>query len=275
MATYSEMVNKVRDWSNRDAESLSDSIITDALRFAADEAYRQLKVPALEALYTYNVRAETSELTIPSNLTEIIQLRRRDSNSLTDYVVYDAKSDVRSFYNEYTWKYGDFFYTREQNKLIFCPETVNDETFELYYYGRQPAVDARYVIDTENDTDSEVHNEDVIEYTYHWQVARIDEFLDFPEIDYVESVDLEKVERLAGEGPYVLGKRAPNWLRDQNERILLFGALAECFDYLMEMDQSQIFRQKFQAEIVALNNEDKMRMSRGGNVQTHYIAPLI
>ena len=261
MATYSEMVNKVRDWSNRDAESLSDSIITDALRFAADEAYRQLKVPALEALYTYTVPSETSELTIPSNLTEIIQLRRHDANSLTDYVVYDAKSDVRSFYNEEIWKYSDFFYTREQNKLIFCPETTGEETFELYYYGRQPAVDARYVVDTDTETT-----------TTQWRAA-LDTDWTMVAPDFNASVDEAKI--VVTDTHEFLGVRAPNWLRDQNERILLFGALAECFDYLMEMDQSQIFRQKFQAEIVALNNEDKMRMSRGGNVQTHYISHLI
>ena len=261
MATYSEMVTKVRDWSNRDIESLSDAIITDTLRFAADEAYRQLKVPALEALYTYTVPGETSELTIPSNLTEIIQLRRHDANSLTDYVVYDAKSDVRSFYNEETWKYSDFFYTREQNKLVFCPETTGEETFELYYYGRQPAVDARYVVDVDTE-DTE----------FQYIADSMQGVIDLAP-DYNAAVDAAKITE--HEGQFYLGHRAPNWLRDQNERILLFGALAECFDYLMEMQQSQIFRAKFNAEIQALNNEDKMRMSKGGNVQTHYNAPLI
>ena len=153
MATYSEMVSMVRDWSNRDEEVLSDSQIRSMMTFAADEAYRALKVPALEAVYTYNVASGTSELTIPNNLTEVIQLRRADSNSLTGYVVYEAKSDIRSFYDEFTYKYSDYFYTRQQNKLIFCPETNVAETFQLYYYGRQPALDARYIVDTD-DTDN-------------------------------------------------------------------------------------------------------------------------
>ena len=107
MATYNEMVSMVRDWSNRDTEVLSNAQIRTMMTFAADEAYRTLKVPALEAVYTYNVGSGTSELTIPSNLTEVIQLRRADSGSLTGYVVYEAKSDIRSFYDEFTFKYSD------------------------------------------------------------------------------------------------------------------------------------------------------------------------
>ena len=37
----------------------------------------------------------------------------------------------------------------------------------------------------------------------------------------------------------VVGKEVPQWLRDENERIVLFGALGECFAYLQEDDQAQ------------------------------------
>ena len=35
------------------------------------------------------------------------------------------------------------------------------------------------------------------------------------------------------------------------------------------------FRARFQGEIVQLNNEEMMRKSRGGNVQTHFAGPLL
>ncbi len=266
MATYTEMVGMVRDWSNRDVEVLSNQQISTMLTFAADESYRQLKIPALEAVYTYNISGGTSEILVPSNLTEVIQLRMKDNNSVTGYVVYESKSDIRSFYNEYTFKYSDFFYTREQNKFIFCPETTGAETLELYYYGRQPALDARYTIDTDTEsTDYQYFNtssEDLM------AAVELAEGSDIFSIDLKASIDSDS-------DGFRLGKPAPNWLRDQNERIILFGALAEAFDFLQETEQAQVYRQKFISEIQALNQEEKMRMSRGGNIQTHFQAPLL
>ncbi len=295
MATYTEMVGMVRDWSNRDVEVLSDQQISTMLTFAADEAYRQLKIPALEAVYTYRVPGGTSELIIPSNLTETIQLRMKDNNSVTGYVVYESKSDIRSFYNEYTFKYSDFFYTREQNKFIFCPETTGAETFELYYYGRQPAIDATYSITAgnvdlaivANSTDTDVLpaliDTEVLEgayLTYYKEDtdgatrATFTITRSFPNTNDSDTDVVTKDTDLSITGFFV-PKEAPNWLRDQNERIILFGALAEAFDFLQEIEQAQVYRQKFISEIQALNQEEKMRMSRGGNIQTHFQAPLL
>ena len=51
--TYTELVALVRNWSNRDEEVVSDDIIKDSLRYAADKAYRSLRVPPLENVATY------------------------------------------------------------------------------------------------------------------------------------------------------------------------------------------------------------------------------
>ena len=217
MAAYTELINRVRDWSNRDREVLSDANIGIFIQFAADEAYRQLRIPSVECIVEYNIDSDaagSNKLGIPAGATEFIQLRKKDPNSITGYVTYDAKADIRSFYNEELWKYGYYFYTRQQNNLIVCPDMVAGETYELYYYGRAPRV---------ADTDSD----------------------------------------------------AVNWLRDQNQKILLFGALAEAFDYLNEPEDAARFRARFQAEIVQLNNEEMMRKSRGGNIQTHFAGPLL
>ena len=45
------------------------------------------------------------------------------------------------------------------------------------------------------------------------------------------------------------GSLTPNWLREQNERVVLFGALAEVFAYLQEDDQAQKYAQIFFQEI--------------------------
>ena len=243
MATYNELLQDFLDWSNRDIEVFGGGELTENrliqrfFQYAADEAYRQLKIPAIEWLHTYdaidtdNIFNNASigrfaRLPIPANLTEFIQLRKRDPNSLTGYVTYQAKSDIQSFLNEFTYKYDDeFFFTREQNHLIVSYPEVG-EVYELYYYGRLAALHltGTVVDDTVPENEQIVYN---------------------------------------------------NWLVEENERTILFGALAEAFDYLDEAEQSQKYRGKFIAEIETLNNEETRRMSRGGNVQVHFIAPLI
>ena len=40
--TYAELITLVRNWANRDVEVLSDSIVADCLRYAADKASTSL-----------------------------------------------------------------------------------------------------------------------------------------------------------------------------------------------------------------------------------------
>ena len=71
---------------------------------------------------------------------------------------------------------------------------------------------------------------------------------------------------------YFTGNSVPNWFKDENEKIVLYGALAQCFAYLQEDDQSGKYLQLMQKEIDDLNNEDRIRDSSGGNVQVQYSA---
>ena len=66
------------------------------------------------------------------------------------------------------------------------------------------------------------------------------------------------------------GDYVPNWLRDENERVLLMGALAEVFFFLQEDDEAQKYAALFLQEIQELNDEDRMRHSSGGNVQVNF-----
>ena len=66
------------------------------------------------------------------------------------------------------------------------------------------------------------------------------------------------------------GNEAANWLRDENERVLLMGALAEVFYYLQDDDQGVKYKKLFDQEIFELNDEDSKRNAAGGNVQVNF-----
>ena len=74
---------------------------------------------------------------------------------------------------------------------------------------------------------------------------------------------------------FYLGKLAANWLRDSNEKIILYGALAEVFTYVNEPAQAQLYLAKFNSEIDSLNAEDDSRNYSGGNITAHYDSHLI
>lgn len=67
-----------------------------------------------------------------------------------------------------------------------------------------------------------------------------------------------------------MGTLVPNWLRDSNERVLIYGALAQIFGYVQEDDQAAKYLQAFNAEIAELNDEDAKRNASGGNLQVNF-----
>ena len=71
---------------------------------------------------------------------------------------------------------------------------------------------------------------------------------------------------------FFTGNSVPNWFKDENERVALYGALAECFAYLQEDDQAGKYTQLMMKEIEDLNEEDRTRDASGGNVQVQYNA---
>ena len=71
------------------------------------------------------------------------------------------------------------------------------------------------------------------------------------------------------------GNEAAHWLRDEQEKILLWGALVHIFDYLGETEMMQKYTQKFQFEIQELNNEEGKRRVTGGNTQINFDGFLI
>ncbi len=68
----------------------------------------------------------------------------------------------------------------------------------------------------------------------------------------------------------MFGNPVPNWLRDENERVILMGGLAEVFFYLQENEEAQKYAALFTQEMLELNKEEMMLRSSGGNVQVNF-----
>ena len=260
-ALYNALVAKVRDWSNRDAESLPDTIIQDSLRYAADSTYRELRIPALEAVATYTItedQAGTNTLTIPDDLSEFISLRRTTGSGVSsalgtlggsgNSIVYNQKADYRTFQDIDARAYDANRWTRRQNQLIVAPDLNEGDVFELFYYRRLPALNARYSVTQAN--------------------------LDASRLT-VSTADVTGARQIGGTGAYYLGNEAPNWLRDEQEKVLIWGSLTHVFDYLGEDAMMQKFFAKWQAEVQQLNNEENQRKASGGNVQQNFNGFLI
>ena len=277
-ANYTELVALVRNWSNRDADVLSDAIIQDTIRYAADKAYRTLRVPPLEHIVTYNsttLTANTSSagnrlasvtsLQIPGDLIEFIQLREVDSEGAT-VRIFNEKADIRTFRDTYAEKYNDLgYWTREADRILYAPgfgtgaanglSTSNPAvSLELYYYRRLPALNARYDVTVSN------YNLGLLA---EQNSAGVDTNLPAPS-------PAATALPTPASGTTLVGQEVPNWLRDENERILLFGALAESFAFLQENEEAQKYAALFTQEILELNKEDQMRNASGGNVQINF-----
>jgi len=281
--TYSQMISLVRDWSNKDSDVLTDAIIKDALRYAADKAYRKLRVSAIETTVTYSstaLKAATTtgnglmpsktELAVPTDLIEFIQIREIDASDLTTRV-FNEKTDLRTFNDVYGEKHSNAYWTRHGNNIILSPgfqdagAVGNPTKVEIHYYRRLPALDAKYDITVAN------YNAGFLEAASQgdtgaeslWIVGSGDDAVAYATQSDVPSGD-------TATETWFTGKESYNWLRDDNERVLLMGALSECFMFLQDDAQAQKYGQMFVAEVLELNDEDNQRNASGGNVQIHF-----
>ena len=285
--TYAGLITLVRNWSNRDRDVLPDDIVADCLQYAADKAYRTLRIPPLEHTVSYGAEqlaanttssnnrfGSITELCIPDDLIEFIYIRGVDANGRTTRM-FNEKADIRTFYDIYAEKYTDFaFWSRHGNNIVLSPGfgntgsnfgstgVGNEECVELHYFRRLPALHARY--------DPTLANAQLNLLTTTVPTPMGNEVAQTP-------IRLTRADAMS---PYTMavmpdgadyyGDYVPNWLRDQNERVLLMGALAEVFFYLQEDDEAQKYAALFLQEIQELNDEDRMRHSSGGNVQVNF-----
>ena len=285
--TYTELVNKVRTWSNRDEEVVSDAIIQDCLKYAADKAYRTLRVPPLENVATYektllqtattNATSTTNsitELQLPYDLVEFIQIREVNSAGLTTRV-FNEKVDIRTFNDSSAEKYTGYnYWARQQNILSLSPGFGQGgiggaDKVELYYYRRLPALNALYAVTVLN------YNAGFLTTTGAGAGVPNSAQLFFNGNTGTTAYANATAAQSASAGgtvtnAYYIGTLVPNWLRDENERILLFGALGELFAYVQEDEQAAKYLQLFNSEIQELNDEDAKRNASGGNLQVNF-----
>lgn len=135
MTAYTDLRDKIRAWSNRtNTNVLSDVRIQEFMKYAADKAYRKLRVAALENTITYNSTALTAattsantllpsqtELTLPSDLIEFIQIREIDANGQTCRV-FNEKTDLRTF-NDWSALKTSYigYFSRQGLTLLLAP----------------------------------------------------------------------------------------------------------------------------------------------------------
>ena len=287
--TPNSLVWLVRQWANRDTQALPDTIIMDAIRYAVDKSYRHLRIPPLEHTVRYtsdmlnaasvaqgNIYQSFTALAVPSDLIEFIQIRGVDAEQRTTRV-FNEKSDIRSYWDINSRHYNQSaFWSRQGDQILLTPAfgaaavgyyggfNSPEVCIELFYYRRLPALNATFgrsvynwsnALGTVRDPDG-----DIITYdgtTADTIINARDTNPDGSTGDYTNSWT---------------GIEVPNWFRDENERIALYGALAECFAYLQEDDQAGKYTQLMMKEIEELNEEDRIRDSSGGNVQVQYNA---
>ena len=282
--TYTQLVALVRSWCNRDEEVVSDAIIQDALKYAADKAYRTLRVPPLENVAVYesslltaatiaanNNQGSITEIQLPYDLIEFIQIKEVDASGLTTRV-FNEKLDVRTFNDTLAEKYSNLnYWTRQQNVVYLTPGFGNGSTgsqastIELYYYRRLPALNATYAITVLN------YNAGFLTVSSSGVAGAVQLFFSS---NTGTTAYATQAEAQAKGGTitnvYYIGNATPNWLRDQNQRILLFGALAEVFAYVQEDTQAAKYNQAFLSEIAEINDEDAKRNASGGNLQINF-----
>ena len=267
--SYTATVDRVRNWANRvDSDrALPDQVIRDALDFAADESYRLLEVASLEYTGTYPALTGTDvsdndrvgTLRVPRDSTgNFLQIRRTATeDDSTQSVVYNTRLDLRAFEDDYTYTPDQFVWTRKGNNFLVYPAEEGD-IFEVHYYRRLPALDATYTVNAGNR--DEAAFADVVQ----------SDGMTVSTNGLLTVTDGTTGTQIGGTGPFYTGNEAFNWLRDEQNKILLFGALWHVADYLENTQESQVWGQRFQGEIDTLNQEERKRRGSGGNTTITY-----
>jgi hypothetical protein len=287
MATYAELVGSgdytgnnagiIRDWANRDVSVLSNSVISRCINFAADDAYKTLRVPPLELTRIYEVEGTASEIaavgstvatdigpsafqgggnvlsiTAPSDMIEVVFIRNADVGAINSGIVYNEKVDSRTFNDGFGQTKDFYFYTRVGSEFKLHGNFTRGDTIEIHYYRRLPALDA-------------VYSGNYVNWAANFGTIDVS---GTPTL-YTNSAD--KTEsffntRIAASASNWVGAEAGNWLRDENEKILLFGTLKEVFIYLNDEKEIQKYDILFNEQIDSLNGEERQRLARGGSI---------
>ena len=242
---YDAIVTKVRNWVNRDESILTKDLVSNFLDYSADYCYRNLRIPPLEHTFVYNAITSETEgedsILMPSDLSELIQFSKVDNQS--NRTVFNERLSLFAMQDKDITKNNNNF-ARKGRALVFEPKAEIGDRFEVYYYRRLPDLDATYVVNQANinaglATSNGIPGSGGVE---------------FP----------------AGSNLYYTGTEVPNWLRDDHERMLLWGAVAHALDYIGEDERAAKFFAKQKEAIIELNNEETKRKVKGGSMVATY-----
>jgi hypothetical protein len=148
------LVDDVRDWLNRDEDTVSNNLIGSFMQKAADDAYKKLRIPPLERtieVIVSSTNATKNELPIPGDFTELIRLAKK--TAVNKYDIYNDRVEITSFDDEYAYKPNARYFTRKGTNLKLNPVLALAETYELHYYARGFSLDA-----LTTDTSTEIYN---------------------------------------------------------------------------------------------------------------------
>jgi hypothetical protein len=283
MATplYDALVAKVRDWSNKpEVNTIPTSVIQDCLKYSADECYRLLRIPPLEETVIYTVSAgdntgaqndvlSYTSFPIPEDLTQFIYLRTLESET-NESIVFDEITDKRTFFNQYAETYGSNYWMWQDGKLFVKSQLPVGTQLEIHYYKRLPSLNALYSVIPVNyiislsDANQPyltlvVSGGTNLYFSTASSVTRC--FSSYAEAEAYNPTVTTKM---------YTGNEVSNWLRDQNERLLIWGGLYNLGAYLVDDVMEKRYQAKFLDNIGSLNKEEKWRRSLGGNVQMNF-----
>ena len=170
---------------------------------------------------------------------------------------------------------GYNYWARQQNVILLTPgygqggTSGSASAIELYYYRNLPALDALYAVTVLNyvagflttvGAGAGINNSALLYFNSNTGVTAYATATAAQAADPAGTVT----------STYYMGTLVPNWLRDSNERVLIYGALTQIFGYVQEDEQAAKYLQAFNAEIAELNDEDAKRNASGGNLQVNF-----
>jgi len=297
MATpkFDSLVSKIRDWSNKpEVATIPDSVIQDCLSYSADECYRQLRIPPLETTVVYTVETADNlgenslglpygnaytSFAIPEDLTQFVYVRTlAQDNLVPPYSTYPSNiskvfnevTDSRTFFDAYSEKYSLYNWMWQDNKIFIHPQLAVGAEVEIHYYRRLPSLDALYNVAPINyliglNDASQPYLELVTSGgtdLYFSTANSVTEcFANYGDAYVYNPVVTTKM---------YIGKEVTNWLRDSNERLVLFGGLYNLGAYMFDQGMEQRYEKKFFETLTSMNKEEKWRRASGGNVQINF-----
>ena len=241
MATtrYDELVRKILDWSNRDIDVFGETLQTE---FSAANSGR------LGDFIRYAADKSYRKLRIPP-------MERTSTLTFTSAIDEDGVEQQANIAGNYLPVPQDLI------------EFIHIRAVDVFGTGNS--------IVYNNKADTRTFHDFVAEkYDPRYSWTRQSNRILLPTIPGVEPDFMYEIfyyGRFAQPGTnYEEGPEVRNWFVDENERILLYGALGEAFTYLGEDDMAGKYLQLWSTEIDELNQEEATRHASGGNVQMNF-----